>query len=129
MKNAKECQGPGVKVRMQQLAPGFVQQVQARDETCVSQGKRWLKNCRACPQGQTETEKIDLTLDIPKGSRPSEQIPFEGVADEKPGMLAGDLIFVIVEIGSTEFTREGDNLYKTIEIPLVDALVRIFIKI
>lgn len=27
-KNNQECQGPGIKVRMQQLAPGFVQQVQ-----------------------------------------------------------------------------------------------------
>jgi len=39
MKNNQECQGPGVKVRMQQIAPGFVQQVQQRDERCVSQGK------------------------------------------------------------------------------------------
>mmetsp|Transcript_29600 Transcript_29600/g.36015 ORF Transcript_29600/g.36015 Transcript_29600/m.36015 type:complete len:372 (+) Transcript_29600:111-1226(+) len=123
MKTSKECQGPGVKVRMQQLAPGFVQQVQQRDDRCVSRGKMWLKNCRSCPKGQTETEKIELTLDIPKGARPGEQITFEGVADEKPGMLAGDLHFSIVEISSSEFTREGDNLYKTIEIPLVDALV------
>jgi DnaJ-class molecular chaperone len=27
-KNNKDCQGPGVKIRMQQLAPGFVQQIQ-----------------------------------------------------------------------------------------------------
>lgn len=125
MKSQKECQGPGVKVRMQQLAPGFVQQVQTRDDRCVAPGKMWLKDCRACPKGQTETEKIELTLDIPKGARPGEQITFDGVADEKPGMQAGDLIFTIIEIGSTQdsFTRDGDNLYKTIEIPLVDALV------
>ena len=29
-KNNKDCQGPGVKIRMQQLAPGFVQQIQVR---------------------------------------------------------------------------------------------------
>jgi DnaJ-class molecular chaperone len=29
-KNNNECQGPGVRVKMQQLAPGFVQQVQVR---------------------------------------------------------------------------------------------------
>ena len=27
-KNDKDCQGPGVKLRLQQLAPGFVQQMQ-----------------------------------------------------------------------------------------------------
>ena len=27
-KNDRDCQGPGIKVRMQQIAPGFVQQMQ-----------------------------------------------------------------------------------------------------
>ena len=27
-KKDKDCQGPGIKVKMQQLAPGFVQQMQ-----------------------------------------------------------------------------------------------------
>jgi len=123
MKNNKECHGPGTRVRMQQIGPGFVQQVQSRDSRCVSRGKMWQKNCRACPDGQTTTEKIDLTLEIPPGARPGEHITFEEVADEKPGMKAGDLNFKITEIGSNDFTRDGDNLYKTIEIPLVDALV------
>jgi len=122
MRNQQECQGPGVKVRMQQLAPGFVQQVQTRDERCVARGKMWRSNCRECPDGQTVTEKIDLTIDVQKGMRPGEHITFEGVADEKPGMKAGDLQFVLMEIPNNEYHREGDQLYKTIEIPLVDAL-------
>lgn len=125
MKNNQECQGPGVKVRMQQIAPGFVQQVQQRDERCVAKGKMWRPNCRECPNGKTDTEKIDLTIDVTPGMRPGETITFEGVADEKPGMTAGDLHFVIVEVGDSEgtFHRDGDQLYKTMEIPLVDALV------
>lgn len=31
MSNAPDCQGPGIRVRRQQIAPGFVQQVQQRD--------------------------------------------------------------------------------------------------
>lgn len=123
MKNAQECQGPGVKVRMQQLAPGFVQQVQSRDDRCVARGKMWRPNCKACPNGQTEPEKLELTIDVVKGMRAGERINFEGVADEKPGIAAGDLSFVIVEIGDDNFHRDGDHLYKTMEIPLVDALV------
>jgi len=122
MRNNQECQGPGVKMRMQQLAPGFVQQVQSRDERCVSRGKMWRSNCRECPEGQTVTEKIDLTLDVQKGMRPGERITFEGVADEKPGMTAGDLHFVIIEVPDDNYHRDGDQLYKTMEIPLVDAL-------
>jgi DnaJ-class molecular chaperone len=123
MKNNQECQGPGVKVRMQQIAPGFVQQVQQRDERCVAPGKMWSSNCRACPKGQTQSEKIDLTIDLNKGMYPGESVTFEGVADEKPGMNAGDLNFVIVQLGHEFFHRDGDHLYVTMEIPLVDALV------
>jgi DnaJ-class molecular chaperone len=71
---------------MQQIAPGFVQQVQQRDERCVARGKMWSSGCRACPNGQTQSEKIDLTIDLQKGMYAGEPITFEGVADETPGV-------------------------------------------
>jgi len=123
MKANDACQGPGIMVRMQQIAPGFVQQIQSRDDRCVARGKMWRPNCKECPKGKTQQEKIDLTIDIVKGMRNGDRITFEGVADEKPGMLPGDLHFVIVEMESNLFHRDGDRLYKTMEIPLVDALV------
>mmetsp|Transcript_30369 Transcript_30369/g.61230 ORF Transcript_30369/g.61230 Transcript_30369/m.61230 type:complete len:377 (+) Transcript_30369:272-1402(+) len=122
MKNNQDCQGPGIKVRMQQIAPGFVQQVQQRDERCVARGKMWRSGCRECPNGQTQAEKIDLTIDLQKGMYPGEAVTFEGVADEKPGMNAGDLNFVIVQVNHEHYHRDGDHLYVTMEIPLVDAL-------
>ncbi|KAL3940871.1 MAG: hypothetical protein SGBAC_004666 [Bacillariaceae sp.] len=121
MKSNQECQGPGIRLRRQQIAPGFVQQVQQHDERCIAPGKMWLKNCAECPQ-KTETEKIELTIDVTKGMRPNEQITFEGVTDEKPGYKAGDLHFIVTEKEHPEYHRDGDNLYKTIEIPLVQAL-------
>jgi len=121
MKNSKECQGPGVRVRMQQLAPGFVQQVQQRDDRCVAAGKMWKSNCSACPS-KTITEKIELTIDVNAGMRPGELITFDGVADEKPGYSAGSLHFKLLEKSNDNFHRDRDNLYKTVEIPLVDAL-------
>lgn len=123
MSNSQDCQGPGIRVRMQQLAPGFVQQVQQRDDRCVAPGKQWRSNCSACPT-KTVTEKIDLTIDLTAGMRSGEAITFENVADEKPGFTAGNLHFKIIEMEDPLFHRDRDNLYKTIEIPLVDALVR-----
>lgn len=122
MKNAQECQGPGVRVRRQQIAPGFVQQVQQRDDRCVSRGKMWLPNCSEC-KSQTEAEKIELTVDAFKGIRSGEAITFDEVADEKPGYKAGDLNFIVTEKKHPVYHREGDNLYMTKTIPLVDALV------
>lgn len=121
MKTNQACQGAGISVRRQQIAPGFVQQVQARDDRCVARGKMWLDNCSDC-KSQTEAEKIELTIDAFKGIRDGEAITFEDVADEKPGYKPGDLNFVMVEKDHSEYHREGDNLYKSMSIPLVDAL-------
>jgi len=121
MKNAPECQSPGIKIKRQQIAPGFVQQVQQRDERCVARGKMWSPNCSEC-KSQTEAEKIDLTVDAFKGIRAGEAITFEDVADEKPGYKAGDLNFLVTEKDHPDYHREGDNLYMNKSIPLVDAL-------
>jgi len=122
MRNDPECAGPGIKMARQQIAPGFVQQVQMSEPKCVSRGKSWRNNCKACPSGKTETEKIELTIDVTKGMRPGERITFENVADEKPGFFPGHLHFVLAETPHRLYRRDGDHLYMSKEIPLVDAL-------
>lgn len=83
LKSAPECQGPGIKVIRQQVAPGFVQQFQQHDSSCVAHGKRWKTPCQACPE-KTQTESIPLTVDVTPGMRTGEIITFEGVTDEQP---------------------------------------------
>lgn len=121
MKPAQDCQGPGIRVRRQQIAPGFVQQVQQSDPRCVAQGKMWKENCKSCPN-KTESEKINLSLEVQPGLRVNEHLSFEGVTDEQPGREAGDLHFVVIEEPHETFHRDRDDLYKTMEVPLVDAL-------
>lgn len=48
--------------------------------------------------------------------------PWLKEGDEKPGYLAGDIIFVVQEKPHNEWRREGNDLVKTITLPLVDAL-------
>jgi DnaJ-class molecular chaperone len=121
MKAAPECESAGVRVVRQQVAPGFVQQFQQRDPRCIARGKQWKADCKACPE-TTHPETISLTVEVPPGHRPKEKITFEGVTDELPGHTPGDLHFVIVEEPHDVYHRDRDDLYKTIEIPLVDAL-------
>jgi len=122
-KKSPNCQGPGISVRSQQLAPGFVQQVQVHDASCVARGKSWNPNCKACPRGMTEEEEIQLTLDIQAGMMDGDTIKFDQVADEAPGHIAGDLIFTIKQIPHPSFRRKGDDLETTMVISLLESLV------
>ena len=122
-KNSQYCQGPGVAVRTQQLAPGFVQQVQVHDPTCVARGKSWKTPCKQCPKGMTEEEEIQLTVDVKPGMMDGEQIRFEQVADEAVGHIPGDLVFVLRQAPDAQFGREGDNLRMFTSISLLESLV------
>eukprot|EP00968_Pinguiococcus_pyrenoidosus_P018287 scaffold1881_cov256-Pinguiococcus_pyrenoidosus.AAC.9 len=116
------CSGPGIRMKTQQLAPGFVQQMQAHDSRCVARGKAWRSKCKACPNGKTEKEGIELTVDVGKGMAHGDTIVFEKTADEEVGHEPGDLVLVIYQQPHPVFDRKGDDLYMTMDIPLVDAL-------
>jgi len=122
-KNNKDCQGPGVSVRMQQLAPGFVQQIQVADASCVARGKAWKSPCKQCPNGMTEEEEVQLTVDIAAGMKDGDTIKFDNVADEAVGHISGDLIFRVKQIPHPHFTRQGDDLHMSLDISLLDSLV------
>lgn len=122
-KKNQDCQGPGVKLRVQQLAPGFVQQVQVADPSCVARGKAWKSPCKACPRGMTEEEEIQLTLDIQAGMKDGDKIKFDQVADEAVGHTPGDLVFVVRQILDKRFAREGDDLRTSMTISLEESLV------
>lgn len=121
MKAAPDCQGPGISVKRHQIAPGFIQQVQQFDSRCTARGKMWKEDCRECPN-KTETEKVELTIEVTPGMRAGERITFEGVADEAPGLKPGDVHFLIHEDRDENYHRDHDDLYTTVEIPLVHAL-------
>lgn len=116
IKPAQDCQGPGIKVRMQQLAPGFMQQVQVRDESCVARGKMWRKGCSACPKGQTQPEEATLTVDIQPGMKDGDTVVFSETADERAGHTAGDLVLQIQAIPHDYFVRHGDDLRVTLKV-------------
>jgi DnaJ-related protein SCJ1 len=122
-KKNNECQGPGIKLRVQQIAPGFVQQIQVSDPSCVARGKAWKSPCKNCPKGMTEEEEIQLTVDIQAGMKDGDTIKFDQIADEAVGHTPGDLIFVVRQIPDAVFTRNGDDLFMNMAITLEEALV------
>lgn len=122
-KNDKDCQGPGIKIKVQQIAPGFVQQMQVQDASCVARGKAWKAPCKACPRGMTEEESIELTVDVQAGMKDGEHIKYDQIADEAVGHIAGDLKFVIKQIPHPIFARDGNNLRTDMTITLLESLI------
>ena len=65
------CRGTGMQVRLQQLAPGFVQQIQAVCSECQGQGERInpKDRCKDCQGRKIVREKKILEVHIDKGSK------------------------------------------------------------
>jgi len=71
---------------------------------------------------KTKRERKILEVDIERGMKHNEKITFSGEADELPGVLAGDVVFVLQEQEHETFRRKGADLVMEKEISLKQAL-------
>lgn len=122
-KRSPDCSGPGTRTKTQRLGPGFIQQMQQHDPSCVAKGKAWRNNCKACPEGPTQADRVSLTVDVTRGMRDGDQITFSEVADEQMDHLAGNLVLTIRAEPHPYLIRAGDDLRYTLVISLKEALV------
>ncbi|XP_031374491.1 protein psi1-like [Punica granatum] len=72
--------------------------------------------------GHIVQEEELLTIKVKPGWKKGTKITFEGIGNERPGMYAADITFVIAEKRHALFRRVGDDLELAVEIPLVKAL-------
>mmetsp|Transcript_6837 Transcript_6837/g.9951 ORF Transcript_6837/g.9951 Transcript_6837/m.9951 type:complete len:414 (+) Transcript_6837:33-1274(+) len=110
--HCRECDGEGVVVELRQIALGMVQQLQRRCAACGGQG------CKA----ETTTERKVLEVHIEPGMKHNTKITFRGMADEKPNMEPGDVVFVVQEKEHELFKRKGADLLVTKTLTLNEAL-------
>lgn len=110
------CRGRGVVMRTQQIGPGMIQQMQAHCPTCNGQGKSYKKGVKI-----TKEKKV-LEVYVDKGMKHRQKIVFSGEADEAPGVLPGDVVFVIDEQPHETFKRKGADLLMEKTISLKQAL-------
>lgn len=111
-KQCRECDGQGVVVELRQIALGMVQQLQRPCSSCGGQGY----------QCEKKKERKVLEVHIDKGMRHNQKISFNGMADEKPNMEAGDINFVVQEKEHDLFKRKGADLLITKTVSLNEAL-------
>jgi len=122
-KNDEGCARAGVRKSTRRIGGIFVQTVEEVDTSCVAEGKRYLKNCKACPNGSTVEDEISVSVDILPGMKHDQQLIFEEYADEKMGHIPGNLIVTVKEKPHSYFVRDGDDLKLRLGIDLDDALV------
>lgn len=123
VKQCHVCQGRGMTIRMQQLAPGFVQQVQAQCDHCGGKGKIKTSTCHVCGGHKIMKGEKNLDVTVEPGMPDGEQIIFENAADEHPDHAAGHIIFKVVTLPHKLFERRGNDLHLTYHITLLESLV------
>jgi len=124
VKKCKTCDGKGVVNRVVQLAPGFISQSRGPCTDCGGVGEQVDKKftCKECEGKKVVSEKKTLDVHIDPGMKNGQKIVFEGEADERPGVQAGDIVFVIQEKPHQTFQRDGNNLVMQKKINLAEAL-------
>ena len=75
-------------------------------------GKRYTR--------QQQRDVLEVTLD--RGAREGQRITFAGKGDVQPGMLPGDVVFVVQVTPHPLFKRQGADLVMKKVVPLLDAL-------
>lgn len=110
-----QCDGRGFVIQVRRMGP-MIQQVQQQCPKCGGTGKIVAKGVK-----QVKERKI-LEVPIDKGVKNGRKVKFDGESDEHPGLLPGDVIFVVQEKAHSRFKRKGADLLMSKEINLCESL-------
>merc|ERR1712214_114552 len=118
------CRGTGMQIRIQQLGPGMMQQIQSMCGECQGQGERIdpKLRCKKCNGRKVNRERKILEVSVEKGMEDGQKITFTSEGDQEPGLEPGDIIIVLDEKEHTHFKRNGIDLIMKMQITLSESL-------
>ncbi|MEQ2299073.1 DnaJ (Hsp40), subfamily A, member 4 [Ameca splendens] len=124
LEKCSNCKGRGVQIRVQQLGPGMIQQIQSMCPDCQGQGEKFNSKdrCKNCNGHKVERKKKILEVHIDKGMKDGQKITFHGEGDQEPGLEPGDVIIVLDQKEHPRFQRQGNDLIMKMDIKLAEAL-------
>lgn len=124
LEKCSNCKGKGMQIKVQQIGPGMIQQIQSMCPDCQGQGEKFNSKdrCKNCNGHKVERKKKILEVHIDKGMRDGQKITFHGEGDQEPGLEPGDVIIVLDQKDHSVFQRQEDNLIMKMNIKLVEAL-------
>merc|ERR1719382_1566546 len=118
------CRDSGMQVRIQQLGPGMMQQIQSMCGECHGEGERVdpKLRCKKCNGRKVNRERKILEVSVDKGMEDGQKVTFSGEGDQEPGLEPGDIIIVLDEKAHALFKRNGQDLIMKMDISLTEAL-------
>merc|ERR1719334_2772978 len=118
------CRGTGMQVRIQQLGPGMMQQIQSMCGECHGEGERVdpKLRCKKCNGRKVNRERKILEVSVDKGMEDGQKVTFSSEGDQEPGLEPGDIIIVLDEKAHTLFRRNGQDLIMKMDISLTESL-------
>ena len=113
-----------MQVRVQQIGPGMMQQIQSMCGECQGSGERIdpKLRCKQCNGRKVNRERKILEVVIDKGMQDGQKITFSGEGDQEPGFEPGDIIIVLDEKENPLFKRSGNDLIHQMEISIAESL-------
>lgn len=91
------CRGQGVRMIIQRLGPGMIQQMQTTCNECSGRGEVIDERyrCTECKGKKVVPSSKILEVVVTPGMQPGHRITFYGDADEAPGAETGDVVVII----------------------------------
>jgi len=109
------CNGQGGTYVTRRTAMGLMS-VHESCAVCSGQGSQWSDGV------EVKSTKVTLEVVVEAGAQEGTQIVKEGEAEELPGALPGDVVFVVREKPHETFQRRGPDLLMEMKVSLADAL-------
>lgn len=122
IKTCPTCNGSGRIVRQQ--AGLFGMRIASECPHCHGTGKVISNPCRKCGGRGVELRNETVTVKIPAGVESGQPLPVYGEGNYGgPGASNGDLYIIIQEAANTDFIRQGQDLFTSKTISVMDAML------
>merc|ERR1719430_588093 len=120
----QSCRGTGMQIRIQQIGPGMMQQIQSICQECHGEGESVdpKLRCKRCNGKKVNRERKILEVNVDKGMEDGQKITFSEEGDQEPGLEPGDIMIVLDEKEHPIFKRNGMDLVMKMDISLTEAL-------
>ncbi|MBP7006334.1 molecular chaperone DnaJ [Patescibacteria group bacterium] len=116
-KTCSTCSGSGQVRQAQRTFFGTVQ-VMAACSTCVGSGTVPETPCHSCKGNGIVRREVKIHVDIPCGVSDGDTLQMPGQGEAAPhGGISGNLYLRLHIANDRTFTREGQRLHSTVEIP------------